>query len=436
MGKTLIISVGGSLEPVICSIKYHAPENIIFFTSVETEPQVIEILKNIELQAIKSTDKIVTSSAENIHACLCSLLNSLPGILSRWKPTPEEIIVDYTGGTKSMSAAIVLATIKYSKRFSFIGGEKRNKEGIGVVIAGQEKALILGNPWDELAIEEKKNISLLFNNGRYLAAKEAAHEARKKVSLRQKPFWETLENLTEAYYQWDSFDYENANHQLKKVVHELKKCASQIPNNNQLLTLLEKVEENQKFLQILITGSENEVKTEKGAEKTLEREIKKEEYRLLDLLANAKRRAEIEKRYDDAIVRIYRAIEKRAQIELIKYGLDASNIDLNLVPQRIRNEIKEKHTDQQTNKIKVPLYASYKILQAKEEEKGLSSIGHKFFDQYKSIIRPLLDLRNNSIIIHGKNSLTEEKYQTAWNYCLRFLEISDDSLPRFPELAF
>jgi len=38
-----------------------------------------------------------------------------------------DIYVDYTGGTKNMSAALALAAVGRGARFSYVGGERRNK---------------------------------------------------------------------------------------------------------------------------------------------------------------------------------------------------------------------------------------------------------------------------------------------------------------------
>lgn len=416
MGKTMIISVGGSISPVICSIKYHEPENIIFFASTETEGQVIEVLRQIELASVRRVENIITSSPEDINICLRALLARLPDLLSRWQVNQEEIIVDYTGGTKSMSSALVLGTITYTRCFSYIGGKERNKAGIGVVIDGKEKPLNLTNPWDELAVEEEKKVFLLFNAGRYMAAKEAIQAALDKVSAKQKPFLKTIQRLIEAYYLWDAFKYKNAKKELDRVKSELSMCISQLPDDHKLTNLLKKIEENIKFLlEIVLSG-------------------KVEEYELLDLLANAKRRGQVENRYDDAIVRIYRSLEKRGQIELKRYGLDASNIDEQKLPEGIRKEIKSKYLSDDKNRIKVPLYAAFQIIRAKEAEAGQRSIGHKFFDDYKNLIMPILDLRNSSIIVHGNNPLDKEKYEKAWQNCLKFLEVEENNLPEFPHL--
>ncbi len=106
---------------------------------------------------------------------------------------------------------------------------------------------------------------------------------------------------------------------------------------------------------------------------------------MLDLLANAKRRAEQEHRYDDALVRLYRALEKRVQLELKAYNLDTSNIKLELVPDKLKHELKLKYYNERKNRIETPLYPAYCLLKALEEEKELyNGIGHRFSRNMKN----------------------------------------------------
>lgn len=414
MPKTLILSVGGSIPPLIFSIKHHAPENIIFFASKESETQIEEILTQIFQEGIKTKnhEKIITLSAEDLNQCLNSLLTKLPEILSRWNVSSEELIVDYTGGTKSMSSALVLATIEKTSTFSYIGGEARNKDGIGVVIDGKERMLRVKNPWDELAMEEKKRINLLFNAGRYSLAKETAGRAKGKVSAKEKPFFEMISVLIESYCLWDSFEYSEARNKMGKAIHDLEMCCAKLDSSHPLSLLLENTKENQKFLS----------------------QIDSEKNRILDLLSNAKRRAENEGRYDDAIVRIYRAIEKLVQIELKKYGLDASNIKIELLPQSIREEIRQKYYNERKNKIQTPLYGSFQILKAMEEERDEKGFGHRFFEKERELNNSIIENRNLSVIVHGEKPLNKAEFERAWNSVLEFLEIKEEQLPKFPEL--
>ncbi|MHA1294249.1 MAG: TIGR02710 family CRISPR-associated CARF protein [Promethearchaeota archaeon] len=411
MPKTLILSVGGSISPLICSINHHKPEYIIFFTSTETKEQVTVILQNATHKP-KGHDFIITESSEFLNVCLNKLLSQLPEKIRIWNIKPEETIIDYTGGTKSMSAALVLATIELSSNFSYVGGEERNKNGIGVVIDGKEKMLYLKNPWDELAILEKKKINILFNSARYQLARDTALKAAEKVSEKNQAFFKMLALLIEGYMLWDSFKYKDALHKINNAVSKLKIYCAGLDNSHPWHSLLKQIEKNAEFLM----------------------NIKKEENIILDILANAKRRAEIENKYDDAVVRIYRTLEKKARLELKFYGIDTSNVDINKVPLSIREEVKSKYLSEDNKRIKIPQYASYLILKEIEKEKGIKKYGYKYFEEEKTLIKEIMNYRNLSIIVHGDNPIDEQKYERAWKNILEFLDIKEENLPIFPQL--
>jgi len=73
-----------------------------------------------------------------------------------------------------------------------------------------------------------------------------------------------------------------------------------------------------------------------------------------DLMANARRRADLEHKYDDAMSRLYRAIEAYAQIRLASRGIDISDVQADQLPQEIRQEVAGKYRDDIDNRIKLP----------------------------------------------------------------------------------
>lgn len=408
MPKTLIISVGGAPSPVIYSINQHTPDYIIFFASLESKEQIPYILKKIAYTP-KGTENIVTESAENINVCLSRLRRELPQKLHLYKSKLQETIVDYTGGTKCMSAALVLSTVDLSSSFSYIGGLERDKGGIGITINGKERGFYTNNPWDELAIEAKKRISLLFNRARYQAAKDVVDKTLEKVANREKPLFEILGILIQGYIYWDGFKYKTALNKLGRGQRDLKIYCANLEENHPCVCLQRDVERNIHFLY----------------------QIKSSNNQILDLISNARRRAELENRYDDALIRLYRTLEKRAQIEIRKYKIDPSDVDAHLLPPSIRDEIKKKYFDRRKSKIKAPMYASYQILKEKERELGTQGIGHKFFDHYHFIDK-IIALRNQSILIHGENPIDEPKYKDVYKRILQFFEIEEDDIPLFP----
>lgn len=140
----MIISVGGSISPFIFILNKNRPSFVIFFVSRETQSQVPEILSRIFFKP-KGIEQITTPSADKLSECYTILSNKILETLKNWKVKGKQVLVDYTGGTKTMSSALVLATIDLGCKYSYISGTERTKDGIGVVIDGKEKRYILDN---------------------------------------------------------------------------------------------------------------------------------------------------------------------------------------------------------------------------------------------------------------------------------------------------
>jgi hypothetical protein len=148
MTRAMLVSLGGSPAPVIFSINHQRPEYLVFFVSPQSEADVETVLKAVNYP-FKESSRIITGSAELLADCYAAIRDGLPAALDHWKLTYQDLTVDYTGGTKSMSAAMVLATATKVHRYSYVGGEERNKGGVGVVIDGRERMWFLQNPlWE------------------------------------------------------------------------------------------------------------------------------------------------------------------------------------------------------------------------------------------------------------------------------------------------
>lgn len=366
---------------------------------------ITSILEGLDFKP-KGIDHIISPSAEVLGECYEALMEQIPQKLETWGIAPQELMVDYTSGTKTMSVGIVLATIELGCTYSYVGGRERDKGGVGVVLDGKEKMWYLNNPWDELAISERKKVNLLFNKARYASALEILQDICTKVSQQKRPFYQMWVEVIQGYELWDKFDHKGAWHHLKKGLHQLKVLAAK---SVEFQEKTEEIEEGVVFLKQLIKG-EN-----------------RGEMLAYDLIANAKRRAELEAKYDDAVARLYRAIEKIAQERLHIKVIDPSSVDPKKIPPSLREEYLRKYT--QESKIKLPLYASYRLLKELGDE-----LGHRFFERYEGELKPLLDTRNSSILAHGDRSVTKEVYQRLLRVVIGFAQLEEERIPEFPKL--
>jgi hypothetical protein len=160
----LIISVGGTPEPVAYSLDHHRPEKVIFFASAGSRAEVETRVRPLTSHRWLDQEVVQTASHEDLTLCLQALERDLPRALANLGLRFEDLTVDYTGGTKTMSAALVLATIHKPVRYSYVGGKVRSKEGLGVVLDGSEAVVQSPNPWDVLASELRRRIARQFNS--------------------------------------------------------------------------------------------------------------------------------------------------------------------------------------------------------------------------------------------------------------------------------
>lgn len=148
--RVMLVSLGGSAEPVLYTLGRQQPEYILFFVSAESAGQIQGIIRGLPYQC-RDFDRLLSPSAESLGDCYRALRDQLPSKLAQWGPSPQELLVDYTGGTKSMSAAIVLATMEQAHRYSYVGGVERDKGGVGVVLGGRKRMHYIQNRWREVA---------------------------------------------------------------------------------------------------------------------------------------------------------------------------------------------------------------------------------------------------------------------------------------------
>lgn len=404
--KAVLVSVGGSPQPLIISLNRQMPEYVCFFVSEATKVSTEEdILPKLDYKP-RHWDWIITPSPEGLSECYKEITYKLPSILQKWGIGSDNLVVDYTGGTKTMSVAVTLATIEDSSSYSYVGGMERSKDGVGVVVDGKEKMWFLDNPWNEIAFVARKKAYILFNKARYAAASEVLAEAEKKVGENHKPFFNALKDMTNGYDLWDSFKHKEACQRLYKCRDIIKTYSISDKKVDSLATVLL---QNISFLDKLKCN---------------------EELLHYDLIANAMRRAELENKYDDAVARLYRAIEAIAQCRLqSSHQINSANVKEEQIPESIRSDYAVKYRDDKDNKIKLGMYASYLLL----KELG-DPLGESFSEIYDREIRGLLDIRNSSILAHGFVSVKAETYEKLLSIILGFSGIKKEDLPQFPIL--
>jgi len=414
MGKrirAMVVSVGGTPAPVLLSLNKSRPEFICFFISRETKKMLEEeILPWFDFKP-RHYDWIGTPNAELLSECYSELTKKLPEIMDKWEVNPAEVCVDYTGGTKTMSIALVLATIENSCCYSYVGGDERSKGGVGVVVNGKERMRFLDNPWDEIALSERREVSVLFNKARYSSAAYLLGKCIEKVSREQKPYFKALQEMVRGYDLWNRFQHREAKEKLFKS-RDILMTFSYASPKKESKGLSGQLQTNIQFLEDLVSGKRPSL------------------LYFYDLLANATRRADLERKFDDAVARLYRAMEVLAQVELRgTYEIDTSDVKERDIPETARVEYLNKYLDKNDSKIRIPLLAAFRLL----KELG-NDLAENFFRVYDKDIKHLLSTRNKSILAHGFISVDEKTFQKLFESIIKFSGAKEEDLPKFPFL--
>jgi CRISPR-associated protein (TIGR02710 family) len=407
--RAMLVLLGGRLEPVLYTLSRHQPDYLLFFVSRESVGQIQALMRELPY-ACRDFDRILSPSAEILGDCYRTLRDHLPSKLAQWGLSAQELWVDYTGGTKSMSAALVLAPIEQAHRYSCVDGVERDKGGVGVVLDGRERMWYEQNPWKALAREERQRARLYFATARYDTALQEVQRLVGRVEAEEREFLRTVALVVESYRDWDNFCHRDARPKLGRALTFLKPYARGAGEPTLSQFVLE-LQENFEFL--------NRVTSPESRDETY----------ILDLIANADRRAQIEGKYEDGVARLYSCLERSARFRLQRrYEISTEDVRADQIPESIGAAFAQRYRDPHDGKIRLPLSAAYRLLAALADE-----LGQRFMARQEEILK-LLSLRNLSPLWHGENAVGREGYERFRAMLTELLEIDVGQLPRFPTL--
>jgi len=416
--KALLINVGGTPAPVAYSIDLHRPEKIVFFASQTSRGEVETKVRPLTRHCWQDQEILTSPDHQDLTKCIEVLTGELPSRLSLLGVDWKDLLVDYTGGTKTMSAAVVLATINRPVAYSYIGGMVRTKEGLGTVLDGSEAAVFSPNPWDVLALDLRRRIARQFNGGHFWEAAQTATEAVEQVGERWRCLYQGFVHLCTGYDQWQRFDYGKAMATFRRGLAGLEPLGAAL-RDLALVEFLEQV----KIDLIRLEG----IKRAFGASARGEAPSDEDGRALvLDLVVNAERVTRLGKRPDDGIARLYSALEKLAKVGLGLHGIDNSKALPEQIPEALRAEFQGKYLNPGSGRMQFGLGPSYGLL----AELG-DPLGERFSTRAADLEK-VMKARNSSLMVHGWNPIKEQDYEKMLSICLDFMSLSPEDLPQLP----
>ncbi len=413
----LLINVGGTPNPIALSIEHHRPQKVIFFASKDSRTEIEDKVRPLVTHRWRDLEIVTTPDHQDLTRCIEAPSREIPAKLSVLGIDWNDLVVDFTGGTKAMSAALVLATIAEPVEYSYVGGQVRTKEGLGTVLDGSEAVMRSANPWDVLALELKRRMARQFNQARFAEAMHTAEEAAARVSADRSAFFQDLRSLFEGYLRWSLFDYSKAVGPLRNAISGLRRA-----NDPSLDRFLRQVEHDVSRLSQIVPAFQA-LQGGREADSAAVRAL------LVDLVANAVRTVRLANRPDDGVARLYSAIEKLAKAALLERRIDNSRAAPEQIPESLREDYARRFLDPEQGVLRFGLDASYRLL----GELG-DPIGQSYLRRERELAQ-LLDARNGSLMVHGWSPVKADLFDRTLSIALEFLGLEAGDLPPLPDLA-
>lgn len=416
-----ILSLGGSPQGQAYSIAAFKPRNLLLLVSKDTRLKLGELQELTKARGAdwpQTVDYMETKDPESLEECYLTAAHHIPKWLDEHELVHDEVIIDPTGGTKPMTAGLVLYCASRFHYFNYVGGTQRDKGGVGVVTNGTEKLKPFRNPeiltFDEAFRRWQRYVRL----ARYKAVVEESREYMDKLSPRRsRLLCGLISGIYEGVDAYDRFDWDG-----RKVGGYLQ-AVSKLED----LVAYDNHSELGDWLKDLQTFGEHY--------KEIQRSHQKLSLILVHaLLANALRRAECEEKYEEAVAILYSAFERRAKLRIYEiFGHDTSKFPRDLVPESIREDFIRRHQIRTSPEhLQFGVESSMELLRASNDEFGrrYASEGSIWTDRHKNP----LTRRNESILGHGLSAVHRDDFQRFWDATLELWGLNQDQLPRVPAL--
>ena len=416
--KALIISVGGSFEPVFKALEHHRPDFVVFLISqesLEVRNKVVQTARSAGLE-FESKVSITEDEADLVECYKKSELAIQKALESGF--STGQLFVDYTPGTKTMSVALALASAPVRiQSFSYISGSQRTKDGLGVVKDGTELPIRNANPWEYFSIFERRSLTILWNQFQFKQCATLLEKLIENVGPHRR-FFKDLLVAAQGFHFWDLFQYDLAFRKLASI-----DFPSYLPGDDKtIFTFMQDIHKSKELLEKINTSLYGGIKKGRNYEPSPSREL------ILDLVSNSERRFE-EGQVEDAIVRLYRTLELIAQLELkTHYNIDTSNVLVGQLPTEFLSKYEIKPIGVKTP-IKIGLEKSYFLLKFLGHQLG------KLYSQQEASFRKVQFARNSSILIHGfETSDSNKAFDSLYKRILGLNYFQEDELYHFPVL--
>ncbi len=377
----LLVTVGGSPQPILTAIATLGPDRVIFITSangsdqqvlgaglpceVRRDGQIIQRLANLPTAAKLEnfnplTDLIVLANPDDLTHCYQQISRLIPTL------TGHTLWADYTGGTKTMSLALGMAALDHQLQLTLTTSSQRPN------IQRVERDEVTARVAADAVYAERSLGNRLPTLLQSFDYPTACLELQSLQALDLPPALRSqvaqLLRQCQAFDAWDRFDHAAAWTTLQHTPYApglAAVCCSRAACDPSF--------------EAPVTGTLYPFAI------------------VIDLCLNAARRA-AQGRYDDAVGRLYRATELLAQIRLRELCFDTHQPDYSRIPEAQQAQF----APSADGVLRLGLTRSYELLRV------LGDLA--LWESFNTTVRPALDVRNSSLFAHGFRPITATDY--------------------------
>jgi len=408
-GTIIILSVGTGrnradiARGLVFSIRRNQADRAVFLCSRKTREETLPLILE-ELRWPEDRYRVhVCTDEDNVETLFLEWNQAWEELLAGWPPA--RLVVDFTGGTKPMSAAAAMLGISRGvEALSYVVGPR---DETGRVVESTDlrslpPALVLAHRRLILATEH-------FNAGSFAAARDIAAGYLKITAMpddRLREVARSIHFIASACEAWDRFDYTRAAGHLR----DSQRCWNSWPWVTDASRLGAVTE--------LIKAARDAAAGQEALAPPL----------AADLLASADRCMRRQD-WDDAVARLYRACELLAQLKLLRdYRQQTGNIDPEKLPEPLRPQYRDRKSRADGGRLKLGLEQSYTLLEQLADPLGLEFRARYGRRDAYGPLNGLLNARNNSLLAHGTTPIGREKAGQLREHILALADVADPAI--------
>ena len=390
-----------SVQSALFAIKWHSPERIILVCTREFATHVLpSLITCLRWQSYRLPHLV----------CVCESADDAQALLLEWTRNwrtwfdgidDDDVVVDLTAASSSMAAVgFTLAYAQGAKRISYVVEQRAfpaQDAPARMVYTLSPDALLVRRRLEAAAAH--------FAAGDYAVARQTVAAVHSTGGIADHYLAEVAESLVAvagAYADWRRFDWKAAAHILRQSRHKWRQWS-----------WFEHIERLHQNYALIIRA--NELRKQQRPDHAL----------IADLLANVEWCLQCH-RWDDAVSRLYRACEMLAQFCLqSRYEIVTGKVQVSRLPPSVRERYEVRQRGARDGVLRLGLEEAFTLLAELGDPLGTAFHCGMTRQTGKSSLSNLLTCRNNSLLAHGVQPISEAQARALQAAVTALTDIAD-----------